>query len=81
VAEQQLACHGCSTLLKPLDGRIRLQILVDRTSVEIFGQDGQVALAVGAIPDADDLSLAIWCTGGQIGIGSLEVYELCSAWR
>ena len=81
VAEQQLACHGCSTSLRPQHGRIRLRILVDRTSVEIFGQDGQVALAVGAIPDADDRSLAIWCRGGQIGIGSLEVYELRSAWH
>ena len=80
VGKEQLSCVGKSALLAPAEGKIRLQILVDRTSIEIFGNDGRVALPIGVVFEDDNKSLEIYSKGGITHVDSLEVYELRSAW-
>ena len=81
VEREELSCEGRTALLKPIDGEIRLQILVDRISIEIFGNDGRVALPIGVIPVEEKPSLKVFSRDGSTRISSLEVYELRSAWR
>ena len=81
VERGELACQGGVAPLKPIDGRIRLQLLVDRASSEIFGNDGRVALPVGVIPADDDTSLEVFTREGSTEINSLDVFELRSAWE
>jgi len=81
VKAAQLSCAGPRAPLKPVDGRIRLEILVDRTSIEVFGNDGRVYMPVKAFPPDDQRSLAVFAKGGSAKATLLEVYELRSAWQ
>ncbi|TKJ36998.1 MAG: 2,6-beta-D-fructofuranosidase [Planctomycetes bacterium B3_Pla] len=81
VEKQQLSCQGKTAPLKIVDGRIRLELLVDRTSIEIFGNDGRMYMPMGVILADNSKSLEIFTKGGATEVESLDVYELRSAWR
>ena len=81
VARQELSCQGKKAPLKPDVGAIRLEVLADRTSLEIFGNDGRVYMPIGVIPADDNRSLELSAQGGAARIRSLEVYSLRSAWE
>ncbi|OHB66290.1 MAG: hypothetical protein A2V70_12450 [Planctomycetes bacterium RBG_13_63_9] len=78
--EKTLCCRGKSAPLEPVAGRIRLQVLVDRTSLEIFASDGKIAMAFCLLPDPEDTSLEIFAQGGKATLRSLDVWELKSIW-
>ena len=80
VAEAKLSCLGKSASLSPIDNRIILQILVDRTSIEVFGNDGRVSMCSCFLPDLENTNIAMYASGGEAKIISLDVYELRSAW-
>lgn len=77
--ERTLTCLGHSAELEPGDGRVRLQLLVDRTSLEVY-TDGPVAMTSCFLPPPEDRSLAVYARGGGAGIVSLQVHELRSIW-
>lgn len=79
--KQRLSCEGREASLRPVEGRIRLRVLADRASIEIFGNDGEIALPIGLIHGGGTASLEVYCRGGGARINSLDVYEMCSAWR
>ncbi|MCD6507690.1 GH32 C-terminal domain-containing protein [Candidatus Poribacteria bacterium] len=81
VRERRLECQGCEAPLKPLGDKIRLEILVDRTSIEIFANDGRIYMPIGVIPPDEDRSLEIFALGGEVLVRSMEIYEMRSAWR
>ena len=80
VQRQELSCLDKKAPLQALGGRIQLRLLVDRTSVDIFGNDGRLYMPMGMSIAADNRSLGIFATGGGAHIESLEVFELKSAW-
>jgi len=80
VDKQQLSCLGRKVSLEPNDGKITLQILIDRTSIEVFGNNGRISMSSCFLPKSDDLSLGIYSSGGKARINSLKIYELASAW-
>jgi fructan beta-fructosidase len=80
VKKQELACGGKAAPLAASDGRVRLRLLVDRGSVEVFGNDGRVALSAGVRPAEGERSVAVFSRGGNTRLRSLEVFELKSAW-
>lgn len=65
--------------LEPEAGMIRLQIFVDRASVEVFGNDGLVVLSDSIFPDGSSLRLELFTKGSEIGLKALDVYELLPA--
>ncbi len=79
--EGELECKGCKAPVKPENGKIRLEILVDRTSVEVFANCGRVYMPIGVIAPDEARSLALLARGGVARIISLEVHELHSAWH
>jgi len=81
VEKSEISCKGKKAQLKAEDGKIRLEILVDRTSVEIFGNAGRVYMPMGGILPEDNKTLGVFTKGGNTAIESLEVYELRSAWK
>ena len=56
--------------------RLALRVIVDQSSVEVFGGDGRVAMSGIFFPDPADRGLAIATTGSGARILSLDVYEL-----
>jgi sucrose-6-phosphate hydrolase SacC (GH32 family) len=77
---QQLTCLDKAANLGPMNGKINLRILADRTSIEIFGNSGWVYMPMGVILNEADQSLAISATGGEAQLASLEIYQLKSIW-
>jgi fructan beta-fructosidase len=80
VKKQEFSCGQKTAPLRPVDGRVRLRLLVDRGSIEVFGNDGRVALSVGVHPAERERSLTAFTRGGGTRLRSLEVFELKSAW-
>ena len=74
--KKELQCRGKKTDLKPVGGKIKLQVLVDRTSLEVFGNAGQRCLSFSFPFDPKQRDLAFSAEGGAAGVPSLEVYEL-----
>lgn len=58
-----------------------MTVLVDRTSLEIFADDGVCYMVVPAIPSPDNQSLSLTADGNGAKLESAEVIQLKSAWR
>jgi sucrose-6-phosphate hydrolase SacC (GH32 family) len=81
VDKNELSCGRSKADLKPIDGKIRLRILVDRVSIEVFANDGRVYMPMRAIPQPDERGLEVFTKGGGTEINSLTVHELKSIWH
>ena len=81
VEKQELSCQGNKASLKLVNGKISIELLVDRTSIEIFTNDGRVYMPIGVILADNTKSLEIFTKGGNTEVESLEVCELNSAWK
>jgi fructan beta-fructosidase len=81
VGKKELTADKSAAPLSPQEGRIRLRILVDRTSLEIYANDGLVYMPIGVMPSADSKSVEVYARGGAARIKLLEVHELNSAWN
>lgn len=80
-AQRKLFCLTQSAPLEPVNGRIKLRLLVDRASIEIFANDGQVYMPNGVLLDEKNLALEAFATGGAARLNSATVATLKSAWR
>jgi fructan beta-fructosidase len=78
---QELVCQDKRAALKPMEGKLRFRILVDRGSVEIFANDGHVYMPMRRTPASRDESLAIFVKGGSLQVISLDVRDMKSAWE
>jgi sucrose-6-phosphate hydrolase SacC (GH32 family) len=67
--------------LAAVNGHIRLRILVDRESLEIFGNDGLATLTVQNAADATVQGISVFTKGGDVTITQLQVFPLHSAWN
>lgn len=72
----QLSVLGKVAPLVPEDGKIKLDILVDRSSIEVYANDGKVVLSVQFVPAGNALEYVLYNTGGELFIEKLEVAEL-----
>jgi fructan beta-fructosidase len=79
-SENQLSFLDRSAHLEPIQNMIRLQVLLDRTSIEVFGNDGRVSMSSCFLPDPQDTGLSTYSLGGEATIASMNIYEMCSAW-
>jgi fructan beta-fructosidase len=76
---QTLSFQGTTAPLPPENGRVRLRLLVDRTSLEIFGNSGDVSLSLCFLPEAADRNL-VFRADKSMQISRIEARELNSAW-
>ncbi|MCC6444640.1 MAG: GH32 C-terminal domain-containing protein [Armatimonadetes bacterium] len=78
VQEKTLSCLSRSAPLEPEKGRIRLRLLVDRASLELFGNGGRVSMTSCFLPGEGGLEMI--ASGGPAKVVSLEISEMHSAW-
>lgn len=57
-------------------GRIALRIFVDRSSIEIFGNDGRFVMTNLVFPEAPYTTLSLSAEGGKAKVKSLKIYSL-----
>jgi sucrose-6-phosphate hydrolase SacC (GH32 family) len=81
VKTRKLSALGRSADLVPEHGRIKLQVLVDRTSVEVFGNDGRLSMTSCFLPATENQRLGLFSVGGTAKVVSLRVSRLKSAWN
>jgi sucrose-6-phosphate hydrolase SacC (GH32 family) len=80
VKKQSLSCQSKQAALKPIGGKIQLRLLVDRTSIDIFGNQGSLYMPMGVIVPQENRSLGVAATGPGAQLLSAQVHELKSAW-
>ena len=67
--------------LKPVDGRVIMRVLLDRPSIEIFGNDGRIVITAQRGPKGQVSTVKAFADGGNAKLVSLEVNELESVWK
>ncbi len=85
VPAQQILCLGARVdtheplNVAPLrlpDDRLRLRVLLDRASIEIFADHGQVVLTQNVFPTADNRALSLKVLGGPVHLEDLTIHTL-----
>jgi fructan beta-fructosidase len=79
-SKRLLSCGNLDVPMGTEDGRLRLRILVDRGSVEVFGNDGRVAISKGRDKVRTARPLVLSVKGQEALVRSMEIDELGSAW-
>ncbi len=80
-ARQELTALGRKGPLPLREGRISVRLLVDRASIEIFGNHGEMAMSSCFVPPVENQSLGLSAQGGTARVVSMTVRELRSAWE
>ncbi len=76
--KQILSCLGQGVVLAPEDGKIQLEILLDRTSIEIFGNGGKAVLSSCFTAEPDANELVLYNTGGELLVEKLDIHPIKS---
>ncbi|TCN26836.1 fructan beta-fructosidase [Mesobacillus foraminis] len=67
--------------LNSSNGTVKMHIFVDRSAVEVFGNNGETVITDQIFPDPSSNGLNIYSKGGEVTLKSLEIYPLKSIWR
>jgi sucrose-6-phosphate hydrolase SacC (GH32 family) len=81
-----LRCMDRTAPVSLVEGRLKLRVLVDRTSVEVFANDGAASISTCYLPPEGDkekekLKPQLYAERGEARIVSLRVSKLHSVWQ
>lgn len=76
-----LDAHGSKAPLEPRSGRVQIRVLVDRLSLETFGNQGEVSITNFAQQKPGAPSLALRVPDGEVVLTTLTVHELKPIWK
>jgi fructan beta-fructosidase len=79
-SEQMLTTGTIRAPLRVADGRLSLRILLDRGSVEVFAEEGAVALSLPSTSSSRRRRMIVSCSRGEVGVASARAYEMDSIW-
>jgi sucrose-6-phosphate hydrolase SacC (GH32 family) len=81
LVERKLSCLGQAAPLDPAAHTLKLQMLLDRTSLEVFANDGRVSMSSWFLPSPTNQTLEIYANAGPCRLRNLSVWRLHSSWR
>lgn len=55
---------------------LKLHILIDRFSIEVFADDGQIVMTESIFPSPESLRVAMFAEGGPVELTRLDIYDL-----
>ncbi|WNZ10782.1 GH32 C-terminal domain-containing protein [Streptomyces sp. 11x1] len=67
--------------LKPKNGKVKLRVLVDRSSVEVFGGSGEAVITDQIFPDPSSTGVEFFAEGGAATLDQVRAWRLGSIWR
>jgi len=67
--------------LKAVDGKLKLRIYVDESTLEVFGGDGETVLSAILFPDATSNGLELYAERGSVKVAQADYYPMKSVWR
>lgn len=79
VDSRSLSSCETSARLSSVNGVIQLRILLDRSSLEVYGNNGEIYIPHVVFPQADDRFLSMTCAS-KTKIDYLRVHEMRSSW-
>ncbi|WP_420842475.1 GH32 C-terminal domain-containing protein [Halalkalibacter alkaliphilus] len=62
------------------NGTVKIHAFVDRSSIEVFGNDGLRSITSQIFPQEGSEGLQLYSEGGEVTLKSLELYPLRSIW-
>jgi len=66
--QDKLSCLGRTASVSPVAGVIKLRILLDRTSLEVFANGGQISMSSCLVPVEQNTALELYAKGGEVRI-------------
>src|SRR5208337_2331006 len=79
--EEKFPGRHAGPLLPAGGKRVKLHIFVDRSSVEVFVNDGATVISDAIFPSRDSQDIELYSKNGEAQIVKLDVWTLHSAWR
>jgi len=77
-----LTCLGQQVMLNPMEGgKIQLEILLDRTSIEVFANGGKAVLSFCFTPAEGSDRVNLFTNGGELLVDNLDIFTLSSIWE
>ncbi|MDR1268784.1 MAG: glycoside hydrolase family 32 protein, partial [Planctomycetaceae bacterium] len=80
VAEQQIVLEKIHAPLALQKGKLKLRILVDRTSIELFAQNGEIQIARCFVPKINTAYKGI-AVSGNVVLESIKLWKINSVWK
>jgi sucrose-6-phosphate hydrolase SacC (GH32 family) len=80
VTKQQIMLEKISAPLALQNGKLKLRIIVDRTSIELFAQDGEVQIAKCFVPKRNIAYKGITVNGNVI-LENVKLWKMNSIWK
>jgi len=62
--------------VKPANGKIKLELLFDKSSLEVFTNDGEKVITALIFPGKDATQFSLFAKGGNIKADSLKMWDL-----
>jgi fructan beta-fructosidase len=80
VAKQQLDFLKSKSNVRPENKSVKLRFIIDRNSVEIFANQGEISVTRLFYPEPSNKNLSLTSVGGDFKINRMELYRLESIW-
>lgn len=75
-----ISCLGQTAPLYPLPGPLDMRILVDRTSLEVFAQNGLISITSCYLPESEFPEFVGVAQSSRMNIRNFTLWELGSSW-
>ncbi len=75
-----LSVLGNTVPLPTIGNKLKLEILLDRASIEIFANDGKKVISNCFTPNEKALDVVFFTNGGELAIDKLDIYKIESVW-
>ncbi|MGL4593471.1 MAG: glycoside hydrolase family 32 protein, partial [Thermoguttaceae bacterium] len=82
-SEAKIVLDGIAAPLTLADGKLKLRLIVDRTSIELFAQDGEVQIAKCFVPkfNLEYKGLLLQSESGNAQLIDAKTWQLKSVWK
>lgn len=80
VPDERLTFMESDAFLPMADGTVKLRMIVDRGSVEVYANHGEITFTKLFYPDPSNMDLELFSNGGTARIRAMEAYRLQSIW-
>ncbi|MBT4502302.1 MAG: glycoside hydrolase family 32 protein [Gemmatimonadetes bacterium] len=79
-ANGKLDVAGTGVPLKPVSGKLKLHIFIDRSVLEVFINDGVTSVTRVEYPGENDLGVSVFAENGNATLKSLDAWDMKSIW-
>ena len=73
--------HAYQAPLKIRNSKVKFHILVDHSSIEVFGNDGESTITCQIFPDPESRGVSISSQSSLLKLIKMDVWQLASIWK